>query len=80
MPRRGFTLSEVLVAIGIIGLLIAILMPAVQHAREQSRRASCVNNLRQLAVAAAQYESANRAFPYTSTSWLDNSRQLARRY
>lgn len=80
MSRRGYTLAEVLVAIGIIGLLIALLMPAVQHAREQSRRASCVNNLRQLSLAAHQYESANRAFPYTSTSWIDSSQRPWRRY
>ncbi|MGD9127530.1 MAG: DUF1559 domain-containing protein, partial [Planctomycetia bacterium] len=52
-----------LVTIGIIGVLIAILLPAVQAAREASRRMSCINNLHQLAIATASYESAHRYFP-----------------
>ncbi|HBO43038.1 MAG TPA: prepilin-type cleavage/methylation domain-containing protein [Planctomycetaceae bacterium] len=60
---RGFTLVELLVVIAIIGILIALLLPAVQAAREAARRAQCTNNLKQLAVACNNYESANGQFP-----------------
>jgi prepilin-type N-terminal cleavage/methylation domain-containing protein/prepilin-type processing-associated H-X9-DG protein len=66
--RRAFTLIELLVVIAIIAVLIALLLPAVQAAREAARRAQCVNNLKQLGLAAQNYASSNNVFP-PQTSW-----------
>jgi prepilin-type N-terminal cleavage/methylation domain-containing protein/prepilin-type processing-associated H-X9-DG protein len=65
--RPGFTLIELLVVIAIIAVLIALLLPAVQAAREAARRAQCVNNLKQLGIAAHNYVSQNNVLPMQTT-------------
>ena len=60
---NGFTLVELLVVIAIIGILVALLLPAIQAAREAARRSQCTNNLRQVGVAAINYENTKKELP-----------------
>ena len=74
--QRGFTLIELLAVIAIIGVVTALLLPAVQQAREAARRSSCQNNLKQMGLAVQNYHSAFNQFPSGMLNWLTPPGQL----
>lgn len=79
--ESGFTLVELIVVMAVIGMLVALLLPAIQAARETARRTACANNMRQMGLGLLAFHNANQHFPPGITDWVTatnpNGRQLA---
>src|SRR5262245_46719238 len=71
--RRAFTLVELVVVIAIIGILVALLLPAVQAAREAARRGQCTNNMKQVVLAILNYESTKKQLPRGTYNYIDST-------
>ncbi|MFN0021793.1 MAG: DUF1559 domain-containing protein [Pirellulaceae bacterium] len=77
--KNGMTVVELLVAIAIVGILVAICLPAIQYAREAARRLSCQNNLKQFGTAVASYHDAQRVVPISVSPWREGSNPAPQR-
>ena len=78
LAASGFTLVELLIVIAIVGMLVALLLPAIQAAREAARRTHCQNNLRQMGLAVMNHHDALRVLPTSGNNALDNSKSITR--